>query len=766
MQESVTIAMELKQARRAVTAEAWLTPGRFSLLLAFLVFASFPSVLLGSQSFVFRDFGYFGYPLAFFHRQSFWRGEVPLWNPFNHCGVPFLAQWNTMTLYPPSLIYLLLPMPWSVSFFCLVHLFWGGLGMYFLATTWTQHRLAGSLAGVIFAFNGMMLGSLIWPSQTATLAWMPWVLWLVHRGCQRGGKTIVWGILSGSMQMLAGGPETILFTWCILAAIALSEWFRSRKQGCQIFLRFAGTVLIVALVCSAQLLPFLQLLAHSQRDTDFGSAKWSLPSSGWANFLVPLFHTLPCPWGVCLQEGQGWLSSYYAGVGTIFLAVSGLRRCRDWRPWLIALIMALGFVLAFGDNGHVYRALRACVPGIGFARFPVKFLILTVSLAPLLAAFGFKSLDDNSRGIGRFELGAAAVLLCLIAAVLVISWNEGGIMAARISQNGLTRGAFLVLILLIAGRCVGSQSQKQLYWGGLLLAAFWLDLLTHVPSQNPTVAPSVYSLEALKDGRDWKAEPRLGESRAMETPQVQKGLSETAITSLESNFLIYRMALFMNCNLLEDLPQAYGFFPMVPREINFATYAPFVWTNQNFSTLFDFIGVSQVVSGPDLQWVSRPTPMPTVTIGQKPVFCDDRTALGALAQTNIDLRKSVFLPAEARPEVPPIERTAAQIVSTNFSNQKISVDAWAPEQTMLVVAQTYYPAWKAYVDGKPTRLWRANYAFQAVQVPAGRHHIELRYEDTLWSIGKLLSLAGILLCGGLWLLPGWGKVKEPLGVSG
>src|SRR5207253_8580621 len=64
--------------------------------------------------------------LAFHHRESFWRGEVPLWNPLNDCGVPFLAQWNTIVLYPGSLFYLLLPLSWSLGVFCLAHLLVAG----------------------------------------------------------------------------------------------------------------------------------------------------------------------------------------------------------------------------------------------------------------------------------------------------------------------------------------------------------------------------------------------------------------------------------------------------------------------------------------------------------------------------------------------------------------------------------------------------------------------------------------------------------------
>src|SRR5438132_1375312 len=149
------------------SADAWFTPGRFTALLALFIFIFFPDVifvhvlpgrpLLEPRTFIFRDYGLFGYPLAFYHQESFWRGEVPLWNPLNDCGIPFLAQWNTMVLYPGSLFYLLLPLSWSLGVFCLAHLLLAGLGMYFLARRWTGNRLADSVAGLGFAFNGFVV---------------------------------------------------------------------------------------------------------------------------------------------------------------------------------------------------------------------------------------------------------------------------------------------------------------------------------------------------------------------------------------------------------------------------------------------------------------------------------------------------------------------------------------------------------------------------------------------------------------------------------
>src|SRR5216117_169316 len=223
----------------------WLTAGRFAAVLGVLVVAGFTGIVTGQRTLVFGDYGLFGYPLAYYHRQSFWRGEVPVWNPLSDFGLPFLAQWNTLTCYPLSLIYLLFPLPWSLGFYCLFHLFLAGLGMYVLANAWATHRLAAAVAGAAYAFSGLALHCLIWPNNIAALGWMPWVVLCVDRATQVGGKHIVIAAAAGAMQMLAGAPEVILFTWTIALLICLSQWFRASPPARVLLQRLAMVAALV-----------------------------------------------------------------------------------------------------------------------------------------------------------------------------------------------------------------------------------------------------------------------------------------------------------------------------------------------------------------------------------------------------------------------------------------------------------------------------------------------------------------------------------------
>jgi len=804
------------------TADEWLTPAWFALLLALLLVATFPGVLVGGTTFIFRDFGMFSYPVAYFQRQCFWRGELPLWNPFNNCGLPFLAQWNTLTLYPFSLIYLLLPLTWSLSFFCLAHLFWGGLGMYFLAQSWTNHRLAAALAGVIFCFNGLSLNFLMWPSHVATFSWLPWVAWLGQRAWREGGKALVWGTAAGAMQMLAGGPETIMLTWLILLVLACGDWLRTgRRQAglgqyqsegsgtaeyaeyadtgrtggrvlprlpriprvrslthfgfhfvnskrTKLVSRFVGMGVLVALICAVQLLPFLELLAHSQRGRDYiaSTHDWCMPFWGWANFLVPLFRMSPTAQGVFLQNGQYWTSSYYAGIGTVFLAAVAVWRVRDWHVRAMAVMVLLALVLAWGDTTLLYRALRVCVPALGFVRYPVKFVILVLALAPLLAAFGLAELAGKNHSANRacgFEMASALLMLLLIGVIVALdSRSPLPADAWRATwQSGLSRAGFLVLSFLFVVALLGSGGRRRILCGCLLVVLLWLDLATHAPTQNPAANPSVYAPGWARAQLKLNPDPRLGGSRVMISPEALEFLKYNPKANLEETYLRNRLAIRVNCNMLDEVPQIDGFFSLIPREVSRVTALPHDHPTRAFPGLLDFLGVSQTTApGKTSDWAPRPSAMPLVTTGQQPVFADDRTTFDALSQTNLDLRQIVFLPLGARESISATRQTAARVLDATFANQSIYIQTEASAPSLVVISQSHYPAWQARIDGQPTTIWRANCAFQAIEVPGGRHQITLVYEDRMLLAGAVLSGLGLLSCAGLWVLGGLRTIRS------
>jgi hypothetical protein len=739
--------------------DAWWTTGRFALFLACLVFAAFPGVLLGTATFNIRDYGMFSYPVAYFQREAFWRGELPLWNPYNSCGVPFLAQWNTMCLYPPALIYLLLPLTWSLSFFCLAHLFWGGLGAYWLAHRWTNHRVAAAVAGIVFAFNGLSLNCLMWPSHIATLSWFPWVVWLGQRAWREGGATIAWAALAASLQMLAGGPETILLTWILLGCLAVGDCVRREVPWARMALRFMTLGFLVGLVCAAQLLPFLELLSRS-RDSGYSQTthNWTMPLWGWLNFLVPLFRTSPTPQGLYMQNGQYWTSSYYAGIGTLLLTFVALRRSRDWRLWLMTAAAFVALVLAWGDSSIFYNLLREIFPGLGFVRYPVKFVILPLALLPLMAALGVGSLTRGAVRAGKFEFAVGAVLLCGVAGTVWLDRN-GNLSPEdwrALCQNAAARAGMFVLVVALLIGFIRATGKRRLLLSAGLLVACWFDLVTHVPQQNPVVAAAAYTpgWARAENQAQWPVAPRLGTCRVRVAPAAQAVMSRQSLPDLRENYLRNRLAARVDCNLLDEVPQVDGFFSLTPRENSRIARLLNEQPEGDLGPLLDFLGVGTMTApGTLCQWAGRPGAMPLATAGQAPAFTDDAGAFAAFSATNVDFRQTVCLPRDASGKVAAARQADAKVALSEITNQKVVLETEASAVHLVVLSQTWFPEWHAYVDGTETRIWRANCAFQAVEVPAGRHRVELRYEDRKLVAGFGLSGLGLVACLSLMAIP-------------
>jgi len=734
-------------------ATGWFTPLRFGILLALLIFAAFPQVLLGLQTFVVRDYGFFAYPLACFQQQCFHHGELPLWDPYNNCGVPFLAQWNTMPLYPPSLIYLLLPLTWSLSFFCLLHLWFAGFGMFFLARRWTGNNFAAAFAGVAFSFNGLTLNLLMWPSHMATFSWMPWVVLAVELAWRGGGQKIILAGLVGAMQMLAGGPEIILLTWLLLLALWIQQFIRGESARGPMCWRFPLVVMLVAALAAAQLLPFLDLSAHSQRGVGYADTRWSMPGWGWANFLVPMAFGRTETEGVFFQYDQSWTSSYYLGIGTLWLALLALWTVREHRVRLLGGAAILALFFAFGENTFVYPAIRKIIPQLSFVTYPIKYVALVAFLMPLLAAFALARLQElkreGKRNFKKRAIFAGLILSALLGGILFWVWRfpfpTDDVHATLF--NGLSRAFFLLvtgglLILLTLEARPGLRRIAPL----LLIIVAWLDVFTHEPAQNPTVPPGVYEPNLARTKLAMNPQPELGGSRAMITTKAFMEFIHFALNDPKNNFLGKRLGFCANVNLLDAVPKVDGFFSLTPREGDDLNSLLYGSTNE-IPRLEDFMGVSQITA-PDkfYHWQSRTTFLPLATAGQKPVFLDDADTLRALSARDFDGSRIVCLPPGDKPFVTVTNQTDARVLKSHFGIQNVDVEVEAGAPSLVVVAQSWYHDWCAEVDGKPARLLRANDAFQAVEIPEGRHRVQLIYRDRAFETGAGVSLLALLAC--------------------
>jgi hypothetical protein len=528
-------------------------------------------------------------------------------------------------------------------------------------------------------------------------------------------------------------------------------------------------VLIISLVTAAltaiQLLPFLDLLAHSQRNEHFADSYgstlnwgWAMPPWGWANFLVPMFNCFTRFFGVYAQYGQYWTSSYYAGVGVLLLACVAVLRVREPRSRVLAVVTLLTLILALGDQGYLYGWLRKLIPQLGFMRYPIKWVVLPGFCIPLLAAWAVSHAGrwpaESGGGIWPTARMLGLIFLVMIAGIAWVAWYYpllNGIWATT-WHSALSRAGFLIVTLLtLLILCRANTVRIRTMAGLFLLALTIVDALTHMPSQNPVVARA-----ALEPGiARLNPQPIPGQSRAMISPAAEARLHQFASTNAFDDYIVSRLALYVNCNLLDGIPKVDGTYSLYLREpirieeqLLKASRDP----SRDLTPLLDFLAVTQITApGEYYQWTKRPGAMPMVTAGQRAVFADQDTTFRALADPAFAPAEIVHLPVEAKPLVSITNRTEAVIVARNFRASGETIDVVARQPSLVVVAQAYYHLWHASVDGRPENIWRANLGYQAVQVPAGRHRVTLHYRDRPFYSGLMISCLTLAGCVLAWI---------------
>lgn len=726
--------------RRSASTQ-WLEFRGFLLLLGTVLAIRHYDLLLGLRTFVLKDFGIFSYPQFHYVGESLWRGEIPLWNPLSHCGAPFLAQWTTMCLYPGTIALALLPMPLSLNWFIVLHLLLAGAGMYRLARSWTDHAFAASIAGFGYVFAGFMTCSTVWPSYVVAFGWMPFVVLFGTRACSKGGRDILWAAAVATMQMLSGAPELILMTWGVIAVVFIVD--TPRSEGLRRLFRLGSVVLLVSGLSAAQLLPFLELLQHSPRGAHYDIARWPMPVWGWANFMVPLFQSKISPMGFFYQQGQQFVSSYYCGAALFLLSFGGLAWRRPPRAVALGFLLLMSLVFALGSKGYLYDALRLFVPQIGFARYTIKVAGLITFLIPLLAAFGIAALFHPSRARARLIAVGVVGLLSIIGIVLAGAFMPApGVDWKHAASNAIWRAALAGAFLFLVGLHLGTSSEQRRKWTGaaalLVLAA---DLIFHAPGLDLTVPRSVYlkSVERTQISSN-------RENRIALAPSLQRGL----ILSREGDPVIdltrKREALFANLNLLEGVPAVSGFMTMPVREADEIEDVLHHASPALREGLFDFLGVAAYAAGTNAAvWQTRSTALPLITAGQRPVFDSPDSLRWKLVSPEFDPRATVWFASEYQGHLKARQsevQVKTQVVSTHEVQAKVN----SSTNSVVVIAQTHYPAWKAYVDGKHVPLLRANHAFQAIEIGSGEHQIRLAYEDNKFRSGLAVSLLTLGAC--------------------
>jgi len=137
----------------------------------------------------------------------------------------------------------------------------------------------------------------------------------------------------------------------------------------------------------------------------------------------------------------------------------------------------------------------------------------------------------------------------------------------------------------------------------------------------------------------------------------------------------------------------------------------------------------------------------------------------ALSHSELKTEGSVFVPANPIGEMEELIESRRAIVPTakrpgreknvwavvEDSIRRIRLSGNSEGGGMVFIGEIFFPGWKSYVDGVVQPIQRVNYYFRGIEVPPGRHDIELVYAPASFRLGATISLIGLIALIGWWI---------------
>ncbi len=733
----------ISKTRNRISEPAW-----FAGFLGLLITCSFPSVLFGWGSFYTRDFSNFGYPLASYVQQSYRAGEIPLWNPYNFAGIPFLAQWNTMALYPLSILYVIFPLPWSLNFFVLLHLWGAGLAMYFFSRQLFQNTDAAFVAGTAYTFSGLLLSTLMWPNNIAALAWLPLVLWLVPPVVLTPGKSVWPAAMVVALQVLTGAPELILMTCGLLVLVILAQRRGASPPPWSVAIRLVRVLFGAAALSAAQWIPFLELLRYSQRGPAYDSGTWALSWSGFGNFVVPFFHTFQSRDGIFFQPNQQWITSYYPGATVLFLAGICLQKDRSASVRILGIVGVISCWVSLGPAGGLYSLLRRLLPAFGAMRFPIKCIVPALIALSLLAGLGARAVRA---GRPTRPMGLAAVTVVFLWSVaMTAAWlcPSPGEQIPHTWASGFVALTFLMALILFCALFVGTRKRSVLFPMAMAVLVYG-DVFSALQSINPIAPAQAMRVRAVT----LDPEPRLGSSRALVSGKGIELLDNTIFPDPSSAILLPRESLALNANLPAGIPKLDGFFSLYTPGLGALALQLMREGNANSQSLLNFLSVSHVSRpGAPWRWDRREGYAGYLSIvpNVRPVAEDQ--IVRTLFSPDFDPGKFACVTPEMFDGIRLGGAGTGEILSQKFGRNRVEATVKVQNApVLLVIAQQNYPGWQAQINGRSEAVLRVNGFFQGVRLNPGINKVDLRFLPRTFFLGAVVSISSLALCLRLWI---------------
>lgn len=672
------------------------------------------------------DIAYFNYPLKNFLAESLKNHQLPLWTNLIGTGFPILADSPIGAFYLPNMIlFYLFPTPIAFNLHYIFIFLTSTIGTYLLCKNFRFSNTASLYAGLAYGYSGFFIARIIHTSFIQSASLLPFIFLLVDKYYEKKDKRhlLIFSLLICQL-VFTGYPQALLYSLFTIYCYIFVKYYLLAKVRKHFFLSFGLVFLSIVIgfvLASAQILPTLEMLNASTRSSGLGSGEL-FRNSGSIKILALFFN--PFFFGDiskgtfnASEIGYYWENIAYSGLLTPILAIFSVFFVRKNKMivFTFSFIALLSLMLALGKFGPAHVIFD--IPPFSFFRIPARFLFITSFSIAILAAISINLLKNN-----KLTSLLGFLLVVIITVDIFIYWHnfntytnekvyleypESVKYLKNISSNNSRISTLWPYLQKSSKAKDWDESLNQNLWDFNLLNAD-INMVYHIPSSDFYTSFSTRRLDLMRQ--------LLRLNIKVENENEAK-ITDTGINLLKLQAVEFLITPF---NVIaKDAVEIKTFDNPGNEQIH-------IYKIDNNVTRFRVLKNYEVVS-------------------------NLKELTDKLQDKNLNANDTVILEKEPPKIEKRLKNTIVEDVSENGNN--ISLKISSDGQGFLVISDTYFQGWGAYINDKKTEVLPANGNSKAIFLNEGNNHVKISYQPNSVKIGLLVTILGHVLVFALLFMP-------------
>lgn len=696
------------------------------------------------------------YPWKILSIESFKHLAIPLWNPYNFSGTPLLANNQSAVWYPVNLLYFLFPSfaAWALSVMFQPVL--ASFGTYLFVRKIGIGKWGSLLASIAYGYCLFQSVFLEYNTIGHTIAYLPWALLGIESLLQNRRITgSLFFVLSLVFSFFSGHIQIWAFSFLFVLIYALFRLFSLKKKllfGIEMVIL---SIQVIALV-GIQLVPTLELINRAARvsqNYSFLIHNLLLQPYQLLLLLIPDMFGNPATRNYVLSDSYPGNAMYIGIIPFIFACYAFLKGKTDKIIlFFVGSSLVLLFFIVRTSFTEVFYQLQLPLFSTGS---PSNALFLLSFSLSVLAGFGLE----------YYVQGKDKKILPLLISTIAIVGGTFFVSKILHLDTSARNILFSLLLLGVGSLAIGVGSflrRKRVFIASFIILITLFDLFYFFQKFNPFVLPALIYPPTTVIA---KVQHLAGNQRIWSYGDA----------TVESN--VWSLFHVADPNGYDPLyPRIYGEFISSSKDGKIHTS----FTNESRSDaviasayqekdlaenpfrmkLLDATSVSYILSKEVLPsdfleeyhwetatsvdgWMlyKNTSALPRAFFVRSAVqYASPDDFSKKFYANDFDMHTSVLL----EKKVSGLSGTSGRVTHSSYTPEHISLQTNTDGKELLVMTDTYYPGWKAYVDGRETPILKANFAFRAVEVPKGMHTIIFSYQPASFSVGAALTIMGVV----------------------